>query len=366
MPDATYEAVDFSCLPNWGDSAGLDEALAAFADCRPALSELADGRLSESLPVILEGLCERACEALSAGTVGHSALAFLEQNFQPHRVVHGSRQGLLTGYFEPVLQASRTKSSKFSVPLYRRPNDLVDADSIDQALRNDHQLTHGRMVGGKLKPYPVRSEIDDGCLDGQNLELGYVTDPVDAFFLHVQGAGILEFSPAERLRIGYDGKNGHPYTSLGQLVIDQGEISREDMSLDRLGDWLRADSARGKQTMQANKSFVFFKELGPADEVRSTGIYDIPLTAGSSLAVDPSYHQIGLPIFVSSTDLKHAPWCPGGFHRLMIAQDVGSAIVGPERGDIYFGSGDLAGAAAGRTACPGSYFVLLPRGFCAE
>ena len=364
MPTAIYEAVDFASLPHWQDGAGQREAIVAFAESREAF------RISAEMPVAAErreliarlvDLSAQAAVLADGGCDDEQARLFFEQHFRPHRVIHSESQGLLTGYYEPVVRAARTRSAQFCSPLFLRPPDLVDLTK-DRALTVDGvPFSHARMNADTLEPYPARAEIEKGCLNALELEFAYLEDPVDAYFMQVQGSGVLKFSDDEFIRIGYDGKNGHPYTSIGRLLIDQGVIAPEDMSLQSLGEWLRADLKRGQALMRANSSFVFFKELGRAEDVRATGVYDTPLKAGTSLAVDQTFHQIGIPVFVSSDSLGHAPWCPGAFQRLMIAQDVGSAIVGPERGDVFFGSGDQAGATAGITANMGNFTVLLPK-----
>lgn len=361
MPKATYEASAFSFLKGWQQETDLAEALAAFADCWPAFRRLGAQQRSDPIVCSLAVLSVRAAELNEAEVTSEAARAFFEEHFLPHRVVDSAPQGLLTGYYEPILRASRSKSDEFGIPLYARPDDLVDLDE-HRSLRTDGQvLTHARSTDEGLLPYATRAEIENGYLEGRGLEIAYLSDPVDAFFMQVQGSGLLEFSANERVRFGFDGKNGRPYTSIGRKIIENGLMSREDMSLQALGDWLRVDPERGRDMMRANESFVFFKETGAAATFRPTGVHDIPLTPGRSLAVDASCHPIGVPIFVASDDLKHAPWSDSGFRRLMVAQDIGSAIVGPERGDIYFGSGVAAGLAAGKTQHSGNFFVLLPK-----
>ena len=212
--------------------------------------------------------------------------------------------------------------------------------------------------------------IDQGSLNGQGLELLWLEDAVDCFFLHIQGSGLIRLPDGTALRITYDGKNGHPYTSVGRYLIDQGHFTFDQMSLDAMKVWLGADAARGRQAMWQNKSFVFFRVLDGDEAKSAMGVMHIPLSEGRSLAVDTSFHAIGTPVYVCAPTLTHAAGAAGlthaagaagaGFKRLMIAQDVGSAIRGPERGDLYFGSGDQAGALAGVTKHPGTYFVLLP------
>jgi membrane-bound lytic murein transglycosylase A len=186
----------------------------------------------------------------------------------------------------------------------------------------------------------------------------FLSNPVDVFFMQVQGSGSIRLTDGSTIRVSYDGKNGHPYRSIGRSLIDSGDISAEDMSLQILGEWLRADLSRGQQVMRQNPSFVFFRELDGAQADQPMGVMRIPLSEGRSLAVDASVHAIGAPIYVVSPSLRHTP-DGGPFQRLMIAQDVGSAIRGPERGDIYYGSGDDAGRLAGVTKHQGNFLVFL-------
>lgn len=272
--------------------------------------------------------------------------------------------GLLTGYYEPGLTGSRIRSGQFQVPVYGRPHDLVNL--MDEAERGARagQRTHGRQTDDGLVPYFTRAEIDAGALAGRNLELGYVADPVDLFFMQVQGSGLMDFGGGDVVRLTYAGKNGYDYTSIGRHVIDMGEIASEDMTLQALIDWLKADPVRARDVMWKNESYVFFEELGKASETTARGIDAIALSAGRSLAVDIAFHEIGTPIFVESAGLTHAAPVADpsgrGFNRLMIAQDVGSAIKGPERGDVYFGSGLQAGLLAGQTRHEATFIVLRP------
>jgi membrane-bound lytic murein transglycosylase A len=187
----------------------------------------------------------------------------------------------------------------------------------------------------------------------------WLEHPVDLFFLQVQGSGSIRLADGSLVRLAYDGKNGHPYTSVGRWLIERGVIGADRMSMQALGEWLRGAGQKGREAMWQNRSFVFFRERTGEAAADPIGSFDIPLTAGRSLAVDPSHHALGLPIYVSSETLRHAS-PGGGFHRLMVAQDVGSAIRGPERGDLFFGGGKAAEAIAGVTRHEGRFFVLLP------
>jgi len=225
-------------------------------------------------------------------------------------------------------------------------------------------FTHLRKTAAGAVPYATRAEIDKGALAGLNLELMYFRDAVDVFFMQIQGSARIKLPGGKTVRITYDGKNGHPYTSIGRYLIDKGHIDAGRMSLKALAKWLKADPARAEEVMWQNKSYVFFRELKGEEAEAAMGVLKIPLQTGRSLAVDTAFHAIGTPIYVAAPAITHAgsrAATAPGFHRLMIAHDVGSAIKGPERGDIYFGSGDAAGRKAGITKHPGRFYVLLPR-----
>ncbi len=334
----TYEALDYADLPGWTDddhSAARDAFLKSFAQLRKAFPGL-------------------------PAPAGMPAIQYFETYFTPHAVPAQSDNGngLLTGYFEPVLAGSRSRSDRFQTPLLSRPEDLETL--LDDSLRASAgaSLTHARRTPDGLEPFPTRQEIEEGCLDQDRLELVYLEDPVAAFFLHVQGSGIIELDDGRRIRVGYAAKNGHPYTSIGQALIADGAISAEDMSLQTLAAWLRADADRGRRMMWRNQSYIFFDERGDAATSATLGVHDIALTPGRSIAVDASVHAIGLPLFISAEDL---PGTTGAMHRLMVAQDVGSAIRGAARADIFYGSGPDAGTLAGETKHRGSLYALLPR-----
>ena len=279
-------------------------------------------------------------------------------NFTPHRV-EGEPPGLVTGYYEPEVNGSRERKDKFQVPVYRRPDDLVQVKpDLLRAFFNDSRSVM-RREGEELVPYYTRAEIDAGALQGKGLELLYLDDPVELFFMQVQGSGRVKLPDGSWLRLGYAAKNGHPYTSIGKLLAERGEARPKDLTMDGLKAWLRADPVRGRGLMRENKSYVFFRELpqAQADE-GPVGAQGVTLTPGRSLAVDTAYHALSTPIFVAAPDLATPEGTP--FRRLMIAQDVGSAIRGKERGDIYWGSGDAAGAIAGSTLEEARFYILLP------
>ncbi len=219
-------------------------------------------------------------------------------------------------------------------------------------------LTHVRKTATGTEPYFTRAEIEGGALKGKGLELLYFADPVDVFFMQIQGSGRVKLTDGTTVRVHYDGKNGHPYSSIGRYLMEKALFAADRMSMSALATWLRADPERGKQVMWQNTSYVFFREI--KDETGAPlGAMRVPLTPERSLAIDTAYHALGTPVYVSVPTMKHVPNA-SPFNRLMVGQDVGSAIRGAERGDIYFGSGDAAGKLAGTTKHPGKFFVLVP------
>ncbi len=360
-----YRRLEFSDLPGWADD-DHEAALAAFAQNNARLegqNRPSDEQcgVDSSATQALSDLARMASANLRTSP-RHGARAFFEKNFTPFALQHAqSEAGLLTGYYEPELIASRHPSKAFPVPLYRRPADLVNIVGENQRASASIPLTHARKTAGQIEPMPTREQIECGALADRKLEFAFLADPVDAFFLHVQGSGLLKFEDGSSIRVSYDGKNGYPYTSIGRYLIETGLIPEEQMTLETLASWLRADGDRARSVMWKNKSFIFFRELDEREHASPLGLNDIPLTPGRSLAVDCSHHTLGMPIFVDASQLTHASSGNEPFRRLMIAQDTGSAIRGPERGDVFFGSGKQAGFLAGRTKHACRFYVLCPK-----
>jgi membrane-bound lytic murein transglycosylase A len=302
-----------------------------------------------------------AADALALGSSASAiaARAFFEDRFLPHVIADSARPGFVTGYYEPEIEGSYACGGPFQVPVYRRPEDLITLAPETERARFNDRISGLRQTADGQVPCYTRAEIWDGALSGRGLELLYLKDMVELFYMQVQGSGRVHLKEGGAVRLGYDGKNGYPYTSIGRLLIERGAIAPDTMSMAAVKAWLRADEARGQALMEENRSYVFFRELD-ADEGRDgpRGAQGVPLTPGRSLAVDTAYHRLGLPVFVTAADLK-----TGGqpFRRLMIAQDVGSAIRGPERGDIFWGTGEGAGAIAGSTLHAARFHVLMPK-----
>jgi membrane-bound lytic murein transglycosylase A len=359
----SLDPIPFSELPGWSTDDHLAAWKAFLASCGPLLKigqvdPKPGGHGSPAPPLEACALATMAAKSGNAQT-RQGARLFFETYFTPHRVSGPQSAGLLTGYYEPLLQGSRVPDATFKIPIYRRPADLVNVVAESERGAKSAAYTHLRKTGQGLEPYLTRAEIEQGGLKGKGLELMYFKDPVDVFFMQIQGSGRVELPDGEKVRVTYDGKNGYPYTSIGRVLIDAGQLTAEAMSLKALKQWLRADRERAKALMWKNQSYVFFRELSGAEAKGAMGVNGIPLQPGRSLAVDTSFHAIGTPIYIDAPELTHATKT-GGFRRLMIAHDVGSAIKGSERGDIYFGSGDDAGRLAGITKQPGRFFVLLP------
>ena len=358
MPKVTLKPATFADLSGWQE----DDHLAAFKTFLKSCDRMvADSRAARKGSKASRQALANACNAAKTlkNPTRATARAFFEFCFVPHHVVYNSGKGLLTGYYEPVLKGSRKPQGRFQTPIYRRPPDLVNVVPETKRGAKGLRFTHMRKTAAGLVPYLTRAEIERGALAGRGLEVLYLADPVDAFFLHIEGSGRIDLTDGTSIRISYDGKNGHPYSSIGKHLIKTGQLRADKVSMQTLRKWLRADRARGQRVMWKNASYIFFRELRGHEAEGALGAMSVTLTSGRSLAVDTAYHTLGTPIFVFSPRLKHATK-KGGFSRLMIAQDVGSAIKGPERGDIYFGSGGKAGRLAGITNHSGKFFVLLP------
>lgn len=359
----TFDPIVFGDVTGWAEDDHLAAWKAFLASCGPIL-KTAPPEPKPDEPRAKQDLLNVCTLALAKGKpdgvrTREDARRFFETYFRPHRISGANSAGLLTGYYEPLIKGSRVRTAEFTVPIYRRPPDLVNIVSESERGAKSSSPTHMRKTERGLEPFLTRAEIEQGGLAGRGLELMYFKDPVDVFFMQVQGSGRVELPDGQKIRVAYDGKNGYPYTSIGRALIAEREISAEAMSLKALKQWLRANIERARAVMWKNESYVFFRELTGSEAKGPVGANSIPLQPRRSLAVDTSYYALGTPIFVDAPAITHATRT-GAFRRLMIAHDVGSAIKGPERGDIYFGSGDEAGRLAGVTKQTGHFVVLLP------
>jgi membrane-bound lytic murein transglycosylase A len=358
----TYKLLTFADLPGWEQDDHAAAFKAFLRSCERITANARERAAADKASPTAAGLVA-ACMSASQmpGPVSRAAAkAFFEQHFAPNALAHSGPAGLLTGYYEVLLQGSRKPEGEFQTPVYKRPADLVNL--VDETRRGTvgAALTHARKTDKGTEPYPTRAQIDQGALKDRNLELLYLSDAVELFFLQVQGSGRVKLTDGSVMRIHYDGKNGHPYTSIGRYLIEKGILAADKVSMGALKQWLKADPERANKVLWQNASYVFFRELKGAEASGPLGALNAQLTPGRSLAVDTSHHPLGLPIYVSGEGMTHVDKS-GAFNRLMIAQDVGSAIKGPERGDIYFGSGDAAGRLAGVTKHAGRFIILLPK-----
>jgi membrane-bound lytic murein transglycosylase A len=262
---------------------------------------------------------------------------------------------LVTGYYQPELAASRARTARFRYPLYRTPDDLVDVDLVQFCPACKGQVPKGRVKDGNLVPYYSRAEIDAGVLAGRGYELAWLDDPVEAFFLHVQGSAVLPFDDGVHMQVSYSSSNGRPYTSLGRVLVEQGKISRDDVSLQALKDYLRAHPDEQPSLMAANQRYIFFRAV-VAGPIGSAGV---PLTAGRSIAADPSVYPPGGLVFLRITPRDGRP--QPVVSRFALIQDTGVAITGPNRLDVFWGTGPTAEAIAGDMRNPGELYLLLPQ-----
>ncbi len=325
----------------------------------------AHGALLESCGALAKQPAWReACEAARALPAENAALrAFFETRFRPWRVVNpdGSTEGLVTGYYEPLLRGSRERSKSFSHAIYGVPDDLlvVDLGELYPELKNFR--LRGRLDGRRVVPYWPRAELTPQAPALAGKALLWVADPVELFFLQVQGSGRVELPDGRRVRVGYADQNGHPYQSIGRWLVEQGELKLEDASMQGIQAWARANPKRLHELLNVNPSFVFFREL-PDNGGGPPGALGVPLTPGRSIAVDPRAVPLGAPVFLATTQ----PASGQPMQRLVLAQDTGGAIKGAVRADFFWGFGAEAGAQAGRMRQKGEMWVLLPSALVPE
>ncbi|MCA0400893.1 MAG: MltA domain-containing protein [Proteobacteria bacterium] len=351
----------FADLPGWAEDDHAAAFVAFRVTCESILAE--KPALRDALPAST-ALVEACRAAMAAGTEisRTQARRFFEAYFQPFEILPASGNGFLTAYYEPELEASASRNDDFPVPVLARPADLVTLKQGETRPGLDPKLQSARQTAAGLEPFPDRAAIWAGILDGQGLEIAWLRDHADLFITQVQGSARVKFTDGSRARLVYAGRNGHPYTSVGRKIVESGGMALEEMTLAKLMAYLRADSARGRALMEQNRSYVFFaldRDL-PADQGPIGGA-GVPLTSGRSLAVDRTIWPYGLPVFIETN-----PLTPAGprarIARLMVAQDTGSAILGPARGDYFMGSGAQAGDRAGLVRDSMRFIILLPRG----
>jgi membrane-bound lytic murein transglycosylase A len=356
------EPSTFADLTGWKEDA-VEEAVPAFLrSCRRIAA------LPDEAPVAGEpfaGLArdwKPACTEASELPPGNrqAARRFFETRFRPFSVLNNKNPlGLFTGYYEPLLHGSRKRGGKYTVPLYTRPSELVMVDLGDFRADLKGKRIAGKVEDGTLVPYPDRKAIDAGALAGRKLEVVWVDDPIDAFFLHVQGSGRVQLAEGGEMRLGYAAQNGHPYTAIGRELINRGALRREEVSLQTIRAWLEAHPKEAREVMETNPSYVFFQKLEGEGPLGAQGV---PLTPGRSLAVDLQHVPLGVPLWlVSGMPSPHEGEPDRKLRRLLVTQDTGGAIRGPVRGDVFWGFGEEAETIAGRMRHRGKMWLLLPR-----
>jgi membrane-bound lytic murein transglycosylase A len=360
FPDATLDGIGWGALDGW---AGDDHA-ASFQTFLSSCGAIVTAKPAPAARRFVGAMKEVCRRARAAGRLDDAgARAFFEENFRPLRIAKGEDPvgGFLTGYYEPIVLGSRVPTPEYTVPLYRRPADLLSAGGKKRKGEFANKGKVYRKAGKKIVPYFDRAEIEDGALDGRHLEICWLKDPIDAFFIHIQGSARIRLEDGSMLRVNYDAHNGHPYLPVGRVLIDRGEVSKQEMSMDRIRQWMNAQPDGGRELRRMNKSFVFFRVTSLKDHEEAIGAQGVQLTPGRSIAIDRHLHAYGT-LFWIEADLPIASEVPETkFRRLMIGQDTGSAIVGAARADIYFGAGDEAGTIGGRIKQPGRFVMLVPR-----
>ncbi|MEE8352646.1 MAG: MltA domain-containing protein [Rhodospirillales bacterium] len=352
------DAVNISELPGWvGDRQSY--ALVAFLRSCDKLEKLPPDRVlgPKMVPTRVADWL-RACTTGRLIHPGNEAEAryFFESRFTPYRATSNNfRKGLFTGYYEPELHGSWQPDQTFRYPLYGRPKDLISINLEKFGDEYKGRTISGRLHKGAFVPFPTRAEIEAGALKGRGLELLWVDSAIDAFFMHVQGSGRIVMPDGSVIRAGFAGRNGQRYTPIGRELVARGILSDKKVSMQSIAQWIAAYPVAGQELMERNRSYIFFRLQDGDGPIGAQGV---ALTAGRSLAIDRKYIPFGVPIWLNTTE-------PGDsrkpFRRLLIAQDTGSAIKGPVRGDVFFGFGKAAGDNAGRMKEKGTYFLFLPK-----
>lgn len=361
IPNSQMEPLSWSDLGGWGE----DDHLAAFKtfmdSCKAILPRTAPAREAGPMFSALQQVCRRARNFTASDK--EKARGFFEVNFRPVRIATlGEAAGFLTGYYEPIVEGSRTWSEEFQVPLYRKPSNLIAGGRrrVTDGFPNKGPV--GRKFGRKkIVPYYDRAEIEEGVLTGRNLEICWLKSPIDLLFIQIQGSARVRMEDGSVVRVNYAAHNGYPYTPVGRPLIEMGAIPREEMSMDRIRKWMEENSDDAKEVRRKNRSYVFFREPAISATEEPKGAQGVSLTPGRSIAVDRALHIYGTPFYIEAELPIDSGQPTTKFRRLMVGQDTGSAIVGPARADLYFGAGQEAGLVAGRIRHPGRFAMLVPR-----
>ena len=349
----SFRPVAFSALPGWSDDKPSAALPSFIATCRALLAR------AESAPS-----WRSACAGASALKPHDdpSARAFFEAQFTAYQVIaaDGTDVGRVTGYYEPLLKGSRVRTERYRYPLYAPPDDLLTVELGDIFPELKSERVRGRLEGRRIVPYWSRLEIDSGQARLSGREVVWVDDPIEAFFVHIQGSARVELPDRSSVRIGYADQNGHPYRSIGRVLIERGELTLDKASMQSIKAWGRQHPDKLPALLDENPSYVFFREIAadPNGGIDGPiGALGVPLAAGRSVAVDARFLPLGAPLFLATTyPLSNAP-----LERLVLAQDTGGAIRGALRADFFWGSGDAAGQNAGRMNQAGRMWLLWPK-----
>jgi membrane-bound lytic murein transglycosylase A len=351
----------------WRDIAGwsADDHLQAYKAFRVSCKSISQQRSSSAdgraLGTSLREPC-RAAKALDI-TDGAKARAFFEEHFLPLRISRlGEEAGFVTGYYEPVIDGSQSQTDVYNVPVYRRPSNLFVRGFNQAAVGLPNKGQVFRKIGRrKLVPYYDRAEIEDGVIAGRGLEICWLKDQTDLLFAQIQGSARVRLQDGSTIRINYDAHNGYPYTPVGRILIDRGIIPKEQMSMQKIREWMDQNPDGAQELRRQNRSYVFFRVVSLSDKDEPVGAQGVPLTPGRSIAVDRSLHVYGTPFFIEGELPIESEQSRTPFHRLMVAQDTGSAIMGPARADIYYGTGSDAGRVSGRFRHNMHFVMLVPK-----
>lgn len=371
ISNSQYTPLAWADIPGWAD----DDHLAAFktfrASCKPIAAQpdvtgsikVSDAKApgDKALGDSLRDPC-RDARALDLSD-GVLAKTFFEDRFSPVKIARlGDNEGFVTGYYEPVLDGSKTQTDVYNVPVYRRPSNLFVRGFKQDVPNLPNKGPVYRKIGRrKLVPYYDRAQIEDGAIAGRGLEICWLKNQTDLLFTQIQGSARVHMEDGSTVRINYDAYNGYPYTAVGRILIDRGIIPREEMSMQRIREWMEQNPDGANEVRRQNRSYVFFRQVQLSDKDEAVGAQGIPLTPGRSIAVDKALHVYGTPFFITGELPIESEKSKTAFHRLMIAQDTGSAIVGPARADLYFGAGAEAGKVSGRLKNNIQFVMLVPK-----
>lgn len=360
MPlSSTFIPCGFDDLPGWEQDA-QEQAFVAFR--RSAVYASEHRYRSGALGITFDALGKAFSAAANAEySSKEAARQFFETHFVPCRMLPpDGGEGFVTSFYEPIAAASPVKTERYIYPVHAVPHDLIKVDDANHASNLDPGHAYARQGKCGLTAYYDRSEIEQGALDGRGLEIAWLADRVELFFIHVQGAARLKMTDGGQKRITFAAKSGHPFTSIGKVLIDLGALSAETVTMQSIKAWLAAHPERIDEILRRNRSYIFFREAPVEDpSLGPVAAAKVPLTAGRSLAIDRLLHTFGTPFYIDAPEVTAFDGEP--FRRLMVAQDTGSAIVGPCRGDLFAGSGEAAGEIAGGIRHPAQFFALVPK-----